>query len=543
MLAVGTEDPRQLMANGSLPQQKSVVGETLLENLLDASKRDAADPKIREGLLLLYDELKDILSCVTCEETRSGVVRAIVVAHTHKRAVIRLLMVKVADSTEEKPKITYLPAANEKINEQPLSAQRIALDVANKYLIEHDYPDGLAGKEIFWQMLTDQDMPPQDTRAYEGDSLSLPLCTAIISEYLNQPVASDVAMTGAFHIDSLSDGRVAPVNYIQTKVLDAIKAGIHILYIPDANKTQLDVACYKTAEEYRCSLKYVRNIDDAFSELFVKEVPPGVKQFLTDLGKTLKDFFPSRKPHEKHPKEVVPQFQKHIWFSTFLLTLLFVADWFMLVDTISFPGIVRLSIGSLLIAASILFSYTIPFQYIRRKLTTSWYISIFVTCGAVLLCGLLSIFDVPWVAKDISHSFDWPPILALWKDYFIFWLFIWIYGTNVFNVHVAYESLFLKRQFRTLQQCMRWDSRHEGNMPISCFPFPWAWGALAAAGTAVFLLIFEIQYYTSFREEFEGTSYIVTLAVARDLLFIIAAADILIFYKKAVAKIKREMFV
>jgi hypothetical protein len=139
--------------------------------------------------------------------------------------------------------------------------------------------------------------------------------------------------------------------------------------------------------------------------------------------------------------------------------------------------------------------------------------------------------------------YDWPPILALGKDYFIFWLFLWIYATNVFNVHVAYESLFLKRQFRTLQQCMRWDSRHEGNMAISCFPFPWAWGALAAAGTAVFLLVFEIQYYTSFREEFDGTSYIVTLAVARNLLFIGAAAEIMIFYKKAVAKIKREMFV
>jgi len=80
-------------------------------------------------------------------------------------------------------------------------------------------------------------------------------------------------------------------------------------------------------------------------------------------------------------------------------------------------------------------------------------------------------------------------------------------------------------------------------MVISCFPFPWAWGALTAAGTAIFLLILEVQYYTSLREDFEGTSYIVTLAIVRDFLFIGAAAEVLIFYKNAVAKIKKEMFV
>ena len=536
--AIGEGTPISMMENGVLSAKAPGAWESFLTYLHTLALADSVEPKTRENILLLYEQIKDILSCMTREETRSGVVRVILVDYTHKRAVIRLLMVRIAETDEKKPKITYLPAADEKLDEKPLSAQRIALDVAHEYLQKHDYPDGLSGKEIFWQLLTDQNMPPQDTRSYEGDSLSVALCTAVVSEYLNQPVPSDVAMTGAFHVDALHEGRIGPVNFIQIKVQDAVKAGIRELFLPDENRSQLDVITPKTAEEHRCSLRFVHKIDEIFSELFVKEVPPGVGRFLMDMAETLWCFLPGVAQAKKSSQEVNPFYRIHIGLSIFLITALFILDWFMWFKEVTLGSLLRISLGLLIIIGSILISYALPLQFIRRKKTGSWYAGIFITLSAVWLCIMLAWPDI----KENNLGSNWPPILSFSKDYFIFWLFIWVYATNVFNVIVAYEALLSRRQFRTLQDCLRWDSWYEGNMPITCFPFPWAWGALVASVIALFLIVLEIQFYQTLIGIDPFAVRITTIGISRDLLFIVAAAEVLLFYKNAVAKIKRELF-
>ncbi len=540
--AVNADDPSQIMENGGSNLPQSLLIEYLMENLWIASQKEKIDPKAREDILALYSELKDIVSCVTREETRSGVVRIILVDMNHKKAVIRLLFVGIEESEEQHPQIRYLPASNEKLAEQPKSAQPLAMKAANHYLKTNDYPDGLDGKRIVWQILTAHDLPPQDTKDYEGDSLGLALCTAIVSEYLKQIIPSDITFTGAFHIDSIDDGRISPVNFIPIKIKDAIKAGMRVIYLPEANKQQLDVATLKIAEEKHYELKYVRNIQDVFNELFVKSVPPGIAPFLKDMAGTLKEFIYPRKTEETHPREVAPSHRVHIWLSTLMMSSLFVMDWFMLTASFTPISFLRITLGWLLIVASLLLSYALPYQLIRRKRTDSWYASIYLTLIAVTLCILLVIPDVPWKITDISEGYDWPPIFALCKDYFIFWIFVWVFGTNVFNVHVAYQSLLAKRQFKTLRQCLRWDSALEGNMPIVCFPFPTAWGLLAMAIVAIFLLYLEVEYYLSFREEFEHSVYISTMGISRDLLFIMVAGEVMIFYKKIVAETKRRLF-
>ena len=69
----------------------------------------------------------------------------------------------------------------------------------------------------------------------DGPSAGVTMATAILSAARNQPVASDVAMTGEITLSGL----VLPVGGIREKVLAARQAGLHTFVLPDMNVVDL----------------------------------------------------------------------------------------------------------------------------------------------------------------------------------------------------------------------------------------------------------------------------------------------------------------
>ena len=125
------------------------------------------------------------------------------------------------------------------------------------------------------------------------------------------------------------------------------------------------------------------------------------------------------------------------------------------------------------------------------------------------------------------------------KDLFVIWFFAWALAANTYSVVAAIEHLVERRQFVTARRCLRWDSPLESRMPIRCVYFPWAWGALGIGVVAVILIILELSFLGSLRSGTDAAFWYFLAALGRDLLFIIAIAEVLIFYKTAVAEARK----
>jgi len=140
---------------------------------------------------------------------------------------------------------------------------------------------------------------------------------------------------------------------------------------------------------------------------------------------------------------------------------------------------------------------------------------------------------------DVSRVYTVVPVAGMLKDLFVIWLFAWAIATNTYSVMAAIELLVERRQFVTTRKCLRWDSPLEARMPIRCVYFPWEWGALGIGVVTVILIILDLSFLGSLRSGTDAVFWYILAAHVRDLLFIIAIAEVFIFYKAAVAEARK----
>jgi len=165
-------------------------------------------------------------------------------------------------------------------------------------------------------------------------------------------------------------------------------------------------------------------------------------------------------------------------------------------------------------------------------------VALLTACFAI--AALLLLPALPPTTR-ISTTYNAPPAAGIAKDLFVLWLFAWALAANTYHVILALEHLAARRQFVTARACIRWDSLLEARMPIRCVYFPWKWGAAGIAALAVVLIGWELRYYASVPTETEAAYWLVSLGLGRDLLLLAALAEVMIFYKQALAAVRRAV--
>ena len=78
-------------------------------------------------------------------------------------------------------------------------------------------------------------------------------------------------------------------------------------------------------------------------------------------------------------------------------------------------------------------------------------------------------------------------------------------------------------------------------MPLRCVHFPWRWGLVCIAVIVGFIMVLELNYYASLRTGRAAAYWQTFLGLGRDLLFIVAIAEVMVFYKMAVAGVRKAL--
>ncbi len=102
---------------------------------------------------------------------------------------------------------------------------------------------------------------PAGATPKDGPSAGVTLVTALMSAISNEPVASDVAMTGEITLR----GRVMPVGGIKEKILAAVSHGVSKVLIPARNAHDLDEIPKELRK--RITVKTVETIDEIWPEV------------------------------------------------------------------------------------------------------------------------------------------------------------------------------------------------------------------------------------------------------------------------------------
>ena len=121
----------------------------------------------------------------------------------------------------------------------------------NKYLEQNDihihFPDGASKKD--------------------GPSAGMAITSALISLALNQPLPSDLAMTGEISLN----GKIMKIGGIREKVLAAKREGMTQVMLPAGNKADVDDFSEYIREGVQ--FHFVNHYDDAMKILFPDNKP------------------------------------------------------------------------------------------------------------------------------------------------------------------------------------------------------------------------------------------------------------------------------
>lgn len=478
------------------------------------------------------------------EERRPGVVRALFYNHREGRGYMRLIHASVTPSEEPEGELRYLPFGAETLEPSILRASEVAWSAVHFHLRTHGRPDGLHYRLVRWQLTTAAG-DPIGTRRYQGASIGLPLALAILSSYLDQPVPCHVALTGALDPWATEEGLVAAVDGVREKIAAALQTGSRKVYIPAANADDLfaDLALENRARKAGCTVVPVDRLADACQETFNDERDGTFADTLGDAWRYLASFFAAVRDGSR------PFMLQRYWWHVLFSAVLFAALFFLEGWTVQLGLSGReatLGAGALIVLAAflpfgaLLWSYALACAGLRNRKRWPWLLSaVAIAVGAA--ASLLALSPLMPPSTDISAAVNAIPLFGVAKDLFFFWLFGWALLADTFCAVEALACLARRGQFVTLRRSLRWNSPLEAGLPIRCVVFPWEWGALAALVVAVVLGLLEVRYFFSLRADVAHAGWAVGLLMSRDLVFLAAATECLVFYKLGLADIRRAL--
>jgi hypothetical protein len=335
---------------------------------------------------------------------------------------------------------------------------------------------------------------------------------------------------------------------VAEKVRHTILSGSRIVYIPAANAEVIDQqpTLHKLAAEHEARIVPVERFGEVCGKLFPPEGSGRLRDTLTDTANNMLEILcPTQRPRVKETVDssAHKQHRCHVLVcSVFAASLVFLEGW-MLYKMFS-PAYPLVGAWGRIIGASVIIfvgmwvCFALPGACLRHRKSWSWLAGTGLLAIAFAAVVLLLAPMLPQTTH-ISRIHNLPPAANLLKDIFVIWIFCWAVATNTFNATAALEYLVAKRQFVTARICLRWDSPLESRMPIRCIHFPWNWGVVCIAVVALFLIVLELNYYASLRSGTAAAYWASFLGFGRDLIFITALAEVMVFYKVAVASVRR----
>lgn len=502
----------------------------------------------------LQSRIGRLLGYIARDETRPGIAQALF--HDRLQAVGYCAFVHAttqrwegsgADGQQTGP-IEYT-RAEEAIDAAMSQATIRTHQAVDAWLRRSGYPDGLDERLVRWEIGTVQGDAVRLERRFQGGSIALPLAVAIVSHYLARPVSNDIAFTGAFTAASTDNGQILPIDGVPEKVQQAVTSSCKVIYIPSANLTEVNErpALRNLISEHDGRVVAVETIDQVCTELFPPEGSGMLKDTIKDtcanflqilnLKSRRGEALVSRSAHGRH--------QTHIILCSILTAaLVFLEGWKLYkAFAADYPAVLawgRIVAATFIVLFGMCCTFALPAACLRHRKVWSWY------AGAV---GLAAVFAtaallIGWMLPDfkrISSIYNAPPAAGLVKDVFVMWVFAWAIAANTFNAATALEELVSKRQFVTTRSCLRWDSPLETRMPLRCIHFPWHYGVVCIGAVAGYLLKLELHYYATIDTSTASGYWETFLGLGRDILFIAAIGEVMVFYKAAVAQVRRSL--
>ena len=523
---------KDMLRHGQVP---SMILQTLFKSLMEGEEWKS------ENVQTIVCTIEDLLFTITEDEKRPGVVKALFVVGSTNQGRVRNVLVKVIHRAKDKPpEVVYSSLARENVQELLQTTARTAADVAHEFLVGQGYNEGLSGRIVEWQIVLPTGKVEEQSVSYDGESLALPLAVAIVSAYLGEPIPADVALTGAFDLLSGQEGLLFGVGGIPQKVNAALDAGIKRIYIPEINRSDLDLATEKEAERVYAEIVPVQTVAHLCKNHLSLGGLRDSSSLLSILRKTLigvPRFFRNKDDC------VPPQHRTHVFLSSILLTLMILVEllgyhWIFPETVSHFKAIgLIVSITALLLGMSIV-SLVSARLFLLGRNPWGWVLSSVEMNITILIASILTCGYIPYV-YDFSNLSDWPLPINVFKDLFIIWLFHTLYVTNLFHYTVGLEYLLEKRQFFTVKACL--EGKNRISHPNHIIGIRWDAAVYAAAIAGFFLLVLEMVYFTNIHDTDPKALRLVISSLIRDLIFIVLGFEVITWYKIALDRIKGEL--
>ena len=299
--------------------------------------------------------------------------------------------------------------------------------------------------------------------------------------------------------------------------------------------------------EHNAQVIPAQSIDQVCNELFPPEGSGRVSDLVKDTANNVGEILGSKavKREKTLGKPTHLRYRTHVILCSFFTALLVLVEGWRAYKVFvpDFPVLAvwfRIVLSSALIFTGMVVSFGLPAACLKHRKTWAWYAATgllaVVFIGTTILIGkILPEFG------GIGSFWGVPPAAGLVKDLFVMWIFAWAIALNTFNAVAAFEGLIAHRQFVTTRSCLQWDSPLERRMPIRCIHFPWHWGVIFIAVTAGWLVILELNYYAKLDQTTVAGYWETSLGLGRDMVFIFAIAEVMLFYRIAISRIRRAL--
>ncbi len=503
----------------------------------------------------MESRIGNLLGCIAHDEKQPGVVQALfydkvkAIGHSGFIHVAMERQPHTGDEVLSGEAIEYASKKTGIIDVEMREAAGYTRQAVDAFLKRTGYPDGLAERLIRWEIATVRGDVVKLERQFQGGSVAMPLAVGIISEYLARSVPNDIALTGAFTGASITEGHILPVDGMPEKVKHAVLSGYRLIYVPTANFAELNgkPALRDLIKEHNARIVAVETLDNVCEELFPPEGSGRLRDTIKDTGANfmqilcpfvyLRKHALAKRAHERHRIHIIA-------CSILTAVLVFLESWRICkAFAPDYPHLgawTRIIASTILVLAGMGVSFALPAACLRHLKAWSWYAGI-VVLSICFAAGVLLVGPMLPDFTSISSIYNAPPVAGLVKDMFLIWIFTWAIAGNTFNAVAALEDLVAKRQFVTARLCLRWDSPLEARMPLRCVHFPWKWGFVSIGVAAGYLIVLELNYYSSLDMSTVAAYWETFLGIIRDVLFGAALVEVMLFYKTSVATIREAV--